>query len=33
MRVGYVGDALYTFNPLFADFIFPNKTSKAIIFK
>ena len=33
MRVGYAGDALYSFNPLFADFIFPNKSSKTLWFK
>ena len=32
MRVGYVGDALYSFNPLFADFIYPNNTTSAIQF-
>ena len=33
MRVGYAGDALYSFNPLFTDFIFPNKSSKTLWFK
>ena len=32
LRVGYVGDALYAFNPLFCDFIFPNDTSKLVHF-
>ena len=32
MRVGYVWDALYSFNPLFADFIYPNNTTSAIQF-
>ena len=31
-RVGFVWDALYTFNPLFVDFIFPNNTSKLVHF-
>lgn len=33
MRVWYAWDALYTFNPLFVDFIFPNDTSKLVEFK
>ena len=33
MRVGYAGDALYAFTNFFADFIFPNKSSKTLWFK
>lgn len=33
MRVGYAGNALYSFNPLFTDFIFPNQPSKMIWWK
>ncbi len=32
MRVGYAGDALYSFNPLFADFIFPNGNNTLLKF-
>ncbi len=32
LRVGYAWDALYAFNPLFCDFIFPNNTSKLVHF-
>ena len=32
LRVGYVWDALYAFNPLFCDFMFPNNTSKLVHF-
>lgn len=33
MRVGYAGDALYTFNDLFADFIFPTQKNYSLWFK
>lgn len=33
MRVGYAGDALYTFTPLFLDFIFPNQTNTTLWFE
>lgn len=33
MRVGYAGDALYSFNDLFADFIFPNQKNYSLWFK
>jgi len=32
LRVWYAWDALYAFNPLFCDFIFPNNTSKLLHF-
>jgi hypothetical protein len=33
MRVGYAGDALFMFNPLFVDFIYPNNTNTLLKFK
>ena len=32
MRIGFAGDALFNINDLFADFIFPDNTSKTILF-